>query len=325
MKLEDVAKEVICIDGNFPVGCLCIYIDCGAYKELSEKSGISHLCEHFFIKLLSNQYRNKKNDDKFSCMGYTDYMYTTIIITFTENYANLIDMIKAINITEDTLNIGKKYFNQCKSEIIKECKDREDDIEKSLKVNSFITNNAVDYVPLGNIEAIGTISYEEFIEFFQINYCNFRCVLLLKQLYNVNNYYFKKSKENNICNIHNNDMIKIRKYRISDQGKQKIYFHIEHEIQANYIDLSLVEYILSEKIKTQLGFNVYFMKKKISDIYIYEILCVNSGDKKVSDDIINFITNYKIKESDLSYAKQEFISQLQENSVIDLSYAIILL
>lgn len=46
MMIDNIAKEVICFKGNFPVGNLCIYIDCGANRD-NKKNGISHMCEHF--------------------------------------------------------------------------------------------------------------------------------------------------------------------------------------------------------------------------------------------------------------------------------------
>lgn len=93
MMIDNIAKEVICFKGNFPVGNLCIYIDCGANRD-NKKNGISHMCEHFYIKLLSSQYMSNVKDDNFRCVGYTDYMYTVINITFTESETNLQKLIE---------------------------------------------------------------------------------------------------------------------------------------------------------------------------------------------------------------------------------------
>ena len=316
MMIDNIAKEVICFKGNFPVGNLCIYIDCGANRD-NKKNGISHI----YIKLLSSQYMSNVKDDNFRCVGYTDYMYTVINITFTESETNLQKLIEAIHIQDITSEEGNIFYEKSKKEIIMECKLRKDEIKKSLKVNSFIADKRIDYVPLGNIKMINSISYLEIIDFLRSNYRDFRCVFLLKQSHNIDSFCKEKDKTDNFQRIFDNNIHGIHTCKISNDNKQKSYFQIRNNTHIYYLCMALIEHVFIKKIENQLGLNVYFMKKKISNVNLYEILCLENKSKNMND-VVQFIINNKINEEDLISTKEEFIKHLHDDTLVDLNYAI---
>lgn len=316
-----ISKNIMCVTGNYATGCLCIYIDCGANDEPKDKNGLSHLCEHFYIKLLSDKYLSAVQDVNFRCVGYTDYMYTVITILFTENEINFNHVINALEIKEKDLYIGQDYFEKSRTEIISECKIRNKHIAESVLANSYLTNGKVNYVPLGKIDSICSINYKQFAKFFIHKYCNFQCFCLLQNSYKGHH----KSQEVRTlkCRKVKNKSYKVSvtgKYLISNLCKQKIYYRIMIKDCIYNLCIAILEYIIENKVLSNLG--ISFMKKCISKKFMYEIICIDSREENIGIKIHDLITEYKLKESDIYQAKREIILHLKNNKLFDLNHGI---
>lgn len=312
-----ILKNIKCVTGNYSTGCLCIYITCGANDEPRDKNGLSHLCEHFYIKLLSNKYLSAVRDVNFRCVGYTDYMYTIINILFTENEINLNHVIKALDVREKDLYIGQDYFEKSRTEVISECKIRNKCISESVIANSYLTNGNVNYVPLGDVDSICSINYKEFAKFFKHKYCDFQCFFLLQNSYEsleVRTLKHQKAKNKS------HKVSVAGKYLISDLCKQKIYYRITIEDYVYNLCIAILEYIIGNKVLSNM--DISFMKKSISEKFMYEIICIDSREENIGAKIYDLITGYELNESDIYQAKREIILHLKSNRLFDLNYAI---
>ncbi|MCB2314113.1 insulinase family protein [Clostridium tagluense] len=332
-------KKFIQISGNYNFAHIHLFLNIGANSDPYNKKGICHLCEHIFIESIIEAYSNKIIDKNFYCIGYTDYDYTVFKFIVSNTNEHVTFLLSILHEYINSFSVKLRYIEKCKSEVIKEFTDRKEDIRRSFKINSFLTENKIDYVPMGRIDDIYKLSIEDVEVYYRqyasnanlVVFCNpsirkFSCNNLAIGCSQLNN---KKINENiEYKNITNNKILNIdSRYR----QQLKVYFKYTNRVfnEKENAAIYILEIIMNYKICTLLDINIEefspisFKRKIIDNDYVFFILCINKYEEKKESNIIKFVDNIleiSISNIDVEQAKNVFYELINQIDYVDEGY-----
>lgn len=329
-------KKFIQISGDYRFANIHVLVNIGVNTDPCKKKGISHLCEHIFLETITNLYSSTIIDKNFSCMGYTDYHYTIFKFRLSNTEKHISYLLKLLNKHINGFCIKFKDFEKCKKDVINECMTRKEDIRYSLKVNKFLTENKIDYVPMGRINDIDSLTIEDIQEHYKqyiyntnfIIFCDssipkLSCYNFIKEYNKINNI-----KDNMCKNIGNNKLLYINS-RYDPQ--LKIYFKQNNKIfsEKEKVIIYMLEIILNYKICDLFDINkgklspIFFRKKIIDNNNIFYVLCINRYNEIQTYEVkklVDYIVNMLITDMDIEKAKYMFNSLIEEIDDINESY-----
>ncbi len=288
---------------------LYLTIKLGSINERKNENGIAHLLEHMCLSY--NRYESedeffknkliKIDPNKFNYKGYTDFDRTILCITTKSNdYKNLSNGIHILNkiLNGDMLN--KNLLESIKKDVIDECNYYKNKATIQQKILSFITNNQINTLPMGNIESIANFTFEDLLEFHKENYIASKMAVII--IGNIDVIKTKKLITKNLCNkvpVLNRSKEKsfsfgnnrINKILIMNKNIAK-YTEVKFFYNNQYNNLSikdkLIRYLFESMFK-----NYIKHKFKLYKLNMKEVLCEN---KIISKHYKFFIVLYKITE-----------------------------
>lgn len=324
------------IIGNFKLANILVVSKSGAINDTIEKSGIAHVCEHLFLKLVEKKYKEQIKDLDFKKMGFVDYTYTTLHFCCSSTIEHVEILLKSII---DVLLIEEfsiDLVNNVKKEVMMECTYRKKYINESLKMNMFLTNEDINYLPIGDKKQINTIDLNDIKSGFKSFISNINIIFLLNNNVKDINLRLVKNKLSNLVlqgnfkieNEYKKPTIKQRNQLRIIMGSQiceiKIFFLMKDLIDNKYNNLmkKVLEVILLNRfyneIKNNKLINVNIFKKIISDHYKYICISCEFEDGQIDYSISTQIIKKILAE--LSYSEykkacemlKDFLKNLNE-------------
>lgn len=302
-------------------------------------NGLSHLCEHIFLKMVEDKYLDIVKEDNIDYMGFTDYTYTVFKFTLpSDNY--FIDiLIKVIFECLEIKNIKESYVLQSKNEVITECRNRKSEVEETLPINMFLTDNTINYIPIGNIEDILNITISDIKDFIKGYKDEFNLMILGKELYNLHNIIWKMESKKI-----NQDKKKLKKdfyepqdhiYRILSK-RDEIKVYVINDIREKDIREKTIQKILQfifinrfEQYCKNLNINtelkIAFLNKVINEDYKYNninIIGFPINDNYKIEDLIKFVIYRDVNINEFNVGKIEFLEYIK--SIGDINYQFLL-
>lgn len=332
-------NKFIQISGDYKFAHIHLFLNIGANSDPYNKKGLSHLCEHIFIESIIEAYSNKIIDKNFNCMGYTDYDYTVFKFIVSNTNEHVTCLLKMLCEYINGFSVNLRYIEKCKPEVIKEFTDRKEEVRRSLKINSFLTENKIDYVPMGRIDDIYKLSIED-IEVYYRQYASnanlaIFCNPSIRKL-GCNNLTIEHSQLNNkkinenieYKNITNNKIL-----NVDSQYRQqfKVYFKYTNKVfsEKENAAIYILEIIMNYKICSLLDISmeefspIYFKRKVIDNDYVFFILCINKYKEKKESNIKKFVDNIldiSISNTDVEQAKHVFYELIDRIEDVDEGY-----
>lgn len=157
-----IRNGLLYIKGESNCAYLLIIVNQGANDDGDLYSGLNHICEHIFLKLVETYYEEVCKDEFFEYKGHTDYTITTYEFRSANKKENINQLLISIAKSLDIEFIPIEIIKQSRDEVIKEF-DHNKNIETAFEINSFICNEKINYVPLGNINNIYDINDKDYL------------------------------------------------------------------------------------------------------------------------------------------------------------------
>lgn len=323
-------KKFIFIEGDFSRIQVHLIISIGANKDPLGKNGLSHLCEHIFLESVAEQYLILTEDNKYNYMGYTDYEFTVLKFVISNCPENMNYLLKVLNSHLNNCGVDTKYIEKCRLSVLEECEDRINHSVKSLKVNTFLTNNIVNYVPIGNIKQIYELNEKDIIEHLNQYASNTNIIIFSDAKIidkNPNDLLFKLPNTITKCEINSKGNFEDRGQllQLSNVPRNiKIYFKQQNKSlnSKEMVVLHLMEFFILQMLDKEIGseynLDITIKKKVITKEHSFLVIYVNGIYSKLDINIkkiINNLLEVHIMEHDLETLKNLFrnnIIQTQE-------------
>jgi predicted Zn-dependent peptidase len=331
---NDNNAQIIKLVGNFKLANIIVIFKCGSIDEQIGKHGVCHLCEHIFLKLVEDAFNKEINDIDFKYMGCVDYTYTMLHFMSSSNIKCISKLIKGIIDIININNIKKDIIEESRKEILTECKIRKNNVEESLIINSFLSNEEIDFVPVGNLEQIKMLNNDDINNYFKNFIKNMNIALMLDKdvsIINIENIINKIPKNQKIL-THKYDMkkdkISCESLKISSSKMEnyiKVHFLIDDKVTSNVEILmeKMLEILMSDRLYksieslTNTDVKVSYSRKTISDKYNYIIITIKNAKNELDNSIDKIINNITIKK--LSMCEYNFCVKTLEKCLTDIS------
>lgn len=166
------------IDRGVKYAHIYAIIKAGANRDPVLKRGLAHFVEHMCLSydkykrsdLLKNRSQKLILPDNYLFSGTTDYGYTILKIMTDDNLSRIKEAL--ILLREMTkITFYKRYFFEAeRNEILLEYEHRYDNIIQTQKAVSVLTNDDINYLPIGTIDSIRSVCFEDVIDYVKRNY-----------------------------------------------------------------------------------------------------------------------------------------------------------
>ncbi|MBZ9626342.1 insulinase family protein [Clostridium sp. FP2] len=291
---------------------LFLIIKAGSINENKKENGIAHLLEHMCLsyekycndgEFLKNNLINIE-PNQFDYSGYTDFDKTVLCIKSREN--NCYTIMDGICILSEIVkgNILKEdIFETIKRDVIDECNHfREENLLKE-KMVSFLTNNKITNLPMGNIDDISNMKFQDLLRFHNENFIPSEVGIIIQG--NINLIKTQEFISGKFDSIKDNKKIREEKHNIKHSSNDRLL--ILNERKNKFIEIKffykfssaeltikdkLIKYFFENMIKNYVG-----CKFELYNLNIKRLVC---SDKIIKHDFKFFILSYtidKIKDS----------------------------
>ncbi len=345
MKLCDTYSEIVIDDGKRKfikvVGnstCTKVYLilNNGVNIDPKDKIGISHLCEHIFIESVAEKYNEKMKDGYFQSMGYTNYDHTVLTFSISSKQENVECLINILSELINGLCVKSEYVQKCKTDVIRECDVKKNESEYSLKINRFITDGNINYLPIGDAANILNIEKHDITAFLPKFYDSFSFVIIHNKNINVDifkNLIPKKTISQNstrksCCQNTEKNICKVLNISSEFQKNLRIYFK---QTKVNYtykekVAKCLIEIIINYKICSYLCIEneqyspITFKNKIINEDYSFIVVYMDGYEKiinGIANNLVGYLLDFFISNKDFNQSKDTFASFLDETTDIN--------
>ncbi len=338
--IDDDRRNFIKVVGNSSCTKVHLILNNGVNIDPKDKIGISHVCEHIFIEYVAEKYNEKTRDENyFQSMGYTNYEHTVLSFYISSKQENVECLINIITELISNLCVKSEYVQKCKMDVIKECNVKKKESEYSLKVNSFITDENINYLPIGDVDKIINLEEEDITTFLPKYYSSFSFVIIHNK--NISTDIFKNlitkktisqnSTRKSCCQNTQKNIGKVLNVNSEYQKNLKIYFK---QTKVNYtykekVAKCLIEIIINYKICSFLCIDneqyspITFKRKIVNKDYSFIVVCLDGYEKNlkgISDNLAEYLLDIFISNKDFNQSMKTFISFLNETTDIDDTY-----
>ncbi len=344
MKLCDKYSEIVISDkrklikvvGDTTYTKIYLILNNGVNIDPKDKLGISHLCEHIFIESVSSKYTEKVRDSYFQSMGFTNYEHTVLTFSISSNQGNVECLIDILSELINGHYLKSEYIQKCKMDVIRECNIKQKESEYSLKINKFITDDNINYLPIGDSYKIIHIGKEDIKAFLPQYYDSFSLVIFHHKDINVeiseklvpNKTIFQNSFKTYCCQNTKEKTSKVLNIQSDYQKNLRIYFK---QTKSDYtfkekVAQCLIEIIINYKIcsylhiKNEQYIPIVFRRKVINDDYSFIVMCMDGYEKNLKDNFVGYLLDIPISKEDFIQSKDTFILFLNETIDIDDTY-----
>lgn len=345
MKLCDTYSETVInngkrkfleVVGDFTCTKVYLILNNGVNLDPKDKIGISHLCEHIFIESVAKKFNEKMRDCNFQSMGYTNYEYTVLTFSISSRKESLECLINILSELINDLSVKCEYVQKCKNDVIRECNVKNKESDYSLKVNSFITDGNINYLPIGDADKIINIEEEDITAFLSEYYSSFSFVIIHNKSVSLDINFeslitketiFQNSIRTNCCQNMKKTISKVLNINSDYQKNQRIYFN---QTKMNYtykekVTKCLIEIIINYKICLYLCIEneqyspIMFKRKIVNEDYSFIVVCIDGYEKKIKgmEELVEYLLNIYISNRDFNQSKDTFISFLNETTDIN--------
>ena len=138
---------------------------CGSIEEKHDEIGISHLLEHLILESINIL------DCKSRVSGYTDF--NEVVFRMYRPESNLINIHNMMYIINKVMNheiLNETILKKTQKMITEEydCYKEETIIKK--RIISFITNNKINDIPIGDREILNKLSFRQLVQYYRERY-----------------------------------------------------------------------------------------------------------------------------------------------------------
>ncbi|PJI07701.1 MULTISPECIES: M16 family metallopeptidase [Clostridium] len=288
-----------------------LVVKVGSLMEKSSKNGIAHFVEHMCIYNSDFAFKNKSNKNNLM-LGYTDFEETVYFLNcevdaIEDVLNNFKNILNGRNIVRTSMNSIKE---ELKMEIINESKTSKIKLQQAILPELIRVEDIKDKLPLGNLECILNLSFEEVQRFHNNLYKPENSAVFI--VGSIEKYKVKKLLEKIFLTIEGCDLNYLKPTVKHSISSKKVLLNIVDNINYDEMQLYYLKPNLNYKSMEDLKLKIinYFALILIEE-YIEEALRNNKVDfsnlKFVSEMLLselNFnILELKVKQGILEKAK----------------------
>lgn len=326
---QQVYKGTLYVNAEVDFAYIIVVIKQGANSDGKSKRGLHHICEHIFLKLVESRYLNNINDIFFEYKGHTDYTSTTYEFKLRNKIENINYLLSGISDSLDLESLPNNIIIQSRDEVLQEFSSS-NNIKKSMEINSFICEEKIEHIPLGDKIDISQISSNDYFKIIE-NYKNdigFAVVSNVKKdkikfeyLEKYNNDFKVENTKKNLCDSKKNQILDLShgKYcEILIYKKMNFNVTVKEFISENIFEIYLQNVINYSLKKYQSSKTTMELTRKIvcNDYYFLfmHIFLIENNKKKFV-----FPFNHISKE-DFEIIKEDLIGNLKNIHNINVAY-----
>ena len=166
------------IDKDVKYAHIYAIIKTGANRDPVLKRGLAHFVEHMSLSydkyrrsdLLKSRSQKLILPDNYLFSGTTDYDYTILKIMTDDNLSRTKEALILLREMTKITFYKKYFFEAVRNEILLEYEHRYDNMIQTQKAVSVLTNNDINYLPIGTIDSIKSVCFEDVIDYVKRTY-----------------------------------------------------------------------------------------------------------------------------------------------------------